>query len=183
MVIGGELSAQLSDPETTSVEIGRYNARWKGQAADMGVRDRFGLSGRILFGFSRLSALGPTGDKTLSQNPCASLRDGNVLRDGAAANADRADRVPLELDRDASSEHNDATVVGMLNSEELSTRLSQHAQPVSRVVEGLSGERFVDRQFNGSRHGSILALEGKQVAVRANDCDRAWDIQGGRLGL
>jgi hypothetical protein len=49
----------------------------------------------------------------------------------------------------------------MLNSEELSARLSQHAQPVSPIVEDLRGERFVDRQFNGPRHGSGLALEGK----------------------
>src|SRR4051812_45673199 len=105
--------------------------------------------------------LGGNGDEQVGQNSSASLRDGHIFCDGAAANTDRADRLALELHRDSSPEHDDATVVGMLNSEERSTRLSQHAQPVSRVVEDLSGERLVDRQFNGSRHGSILPIKGK----------------------
>jgi hypothetical protein len=66
---------------------------------------------------------------------------------------------------------------------QLHSWLSRQAQPVSPVVEDLSGKRLVDRQFNGSRHGSILALKVKQVAVRPNDRDRTWDIQGGRLVL
>ena len=125
----------------------------------------------MLFGFGAMFCLGARGDEKAGQNSSASLCNGKIFCDGTTPDADRADRLPLELDRDASPERNDAIVVGMLDTEQLCSWLSQHAQRVSPVVEDLRGERCVDCRFNRPGDGPVLALEGKQMTVRPDDCD------------
>jgi hypothetical protein len=106
-----------------------------------------------------------------SKSQRAGFGDCLVLFARSAADADAADNLVATLQRNASREDHDSTVIGRVNPEELTAGLAVFREILGRNVEGAGGPGLVDRDVDAANPSFIHSHVGDQIAARIHHGD------------